>query len=96
MAGGELLDIFLGGGGGHADRAAQLAVDLEHQLDFVRDQRGFVHMRPRRVKQVAQFLGVTEGLPQGPGDVRDDRVQHAQQHAEGFGADTTVLYWMRW
>jgi hypothetical protein len=29
---------------GDLDLAAQLAVDLQHQLDFVAHQRGFVHV----------------------------------------------------
>ena len=43
---GRELDVLAGRLRGDADRAAQLAVDLQHQLDLVGDQRGFVHVRP--------------------------------------------------
>ena len=46
LFGRELLDVLAGRLRGDADRAAQLAVDLQHQLDLVGDQRGFVHVRP--------------------------------------------------
>src|SRR5690606_38121191 len=47
---GDLLDVGLGRLGRHADRAAQLAVDLQHELDFVGHEGGLVDMRPGRVE----------------------------------------------
>jgi hypothetical protein len=38
------------------DGAAQLAVDLQHQLDFVLHQRRFIDLRPLGIEQVAQAL----------------------------------------
>jgi ferredoxin-like protein FixX len=34
--------------------AAQLAVDLQHQFNFVLLERRLIHLRPGRVQQVAQ------------------------------------------
>ena len=46
--------------------AAQLAVDLQHQLDLVLRQRRGVDLRPRRVEQVAVLARVAEVAPQRP------------------------------
>ena len=68
-------------GGRHRERAAQLAVDLQHQLDLVLHQRGVVDLRPGRVEQLAELGVVAELLPQRLRDVRAGRVERAQQDA---------------
>ena len=37
--------------GAHADRAAQLTVDLQHQVNLVLHQRTVIHLRPGRVER---------------------------------------------
>src|SRR5690606_27223153 len=64
LGGGDLLDVRLGGLRRDADRAAQLAVDLQHEFDLVGHQGGLVDVRPGRVEQVAQRIGVAQVAPQ--------------------------------
>ena len=45
------LDLGLVGLRGHQDGAAQLAVDLQHQLDFVLHQRIGIDLGPGRIEQ---------------------------------------------
>ena len=48
--------------GAARDRAAQLAVDLQHEFDLVLHQRRFVDLRPRRVEQVAVLAAKPSSL----------------------------------
>jgi hypothetical protein len=57
------------------DGAAQLAVDLQHQLDLVLHQRRLVHLRPGGVEQIAQRAGVAQLGPQAVRDVRRGGVE---------------------
>ena len=72
---------------GHDDLAAQLAVDLQHELDLVLRERGRIDLRPRRVEQRAEFGGEAELVPQRAADVRHDRVEHAQQDRQSLAQE---------
>ncbi len=78
------------------DRAAQLAVDLQHQLDLVLHQGAGIHLRPGGVEQVAQLAGVAQLAPQRVGEVRRGRVEHAQQDAEAFDQRRSGRRRCRW
>src|SRR5690349_9312461 len=64
--------------------AARLAVHLEHELDFVLRERLFIECRPRRIQEIAMLRGEAEIVPQHPRHVRNDRIQHPQQHRRAF------------
>ena len=65
-------------------RAAQLAVDLQHQLDLVLHQRVLVDLRPRRVEQRAVVAAKPSSFQSVQVRVRTNRVQDAQQDAEAL------------
>ena len=69
---------------GHLDRAAQLAADLEHQLDLILLQCRFIHLRPGRDDDLAVLDGITMLPPQRLRDMRRGRVERAQQDAKSF------------
>ena len=58
---------------GHQDRAAQLAVDLQHELDLVLLQRCGIVLWPRCVEQFAEAVCVPQLGPQRVRDVRRGR-----------------------
>ena len=65
---------------------------MQHQLDFVALQRLGVGAGPGRVDQIAHERLVAQLAPQGVGDVRGGRVEHAQQDAEGFAQGEGVAF----
>jgi hypothetical protein len=81
---GELLELLASGGLRRAHVAAQLAVDLEDNLDFVLLQGRFVDDRPRRREQISVSGSVTEVFPKCVRDMRRNRVEQAKQDAHGI------------
>src|SRR5438046_1244121 len=81
---GELLELLAPGGFRRAHVSAQLAVDLEYQLDFVLLQSRFVDDRPGRGEEIAMPGGVTQVLPQREAYVGRDRIEHTQQDTHRF------------
>src|SRR5215471_13095615 len=81
------LDLFLGGARRDDQLAPQLAVHLQHKLHFVLRQRGGVDLRPRRVEQRAELGRKAQFVPQRAADVRDDRVEHAQQDRQALSQE---------
>src|ERR1043165_8765710 len=71
----QALDRRLVGLLGHADRAAQLAVDLNHQLHLVLLERRRVGLGPRRLQDV---LAETPPPPHGGGGVGRERGAQAR------------------
>ena len=63
---------------------AQLAVDLEYELDFVLVQSRFVDDGPGRSQEIAVLSGVTQVPPQRKAYVRRNRIEHAQQDTHRF------------
>ena len=51
------------GAGGDGKLAAQLAIDLEHELDLVLNEGGGVDFRPWRIDDVAELGRVAQLLP---------------------------------
>jgi hypothetical protein len=78
------LDGGLVGAGRHRDGAAQLAVDLQHQLDLVLLQRAASTSGQGASSRSPCAGRVAELLTTGVRDVRRGRVQAAQQDAEAF------------
>src|SRR6185437_3075273 len=78
------FDRRLVGAGGHDELAAQLAVHLQHELDFVARERRLVDGRPRGIDQVAVRVSEPQLAPEHPGRVRHDRIEHAQQDRQSF------------
>ena len=71
-------------GGWHGDGAAQLTVDLQHQLDFVLLQGSVIRLGPSGIQQLALCLGIAQLGPQLVGQVRRCGIQAAQQQREAF------------
>ncbi len=78
------LDGLFGSARGHGDRATQLAIDLQHQFDFVLHQGRCIDLRPGRVQDVAKLVGIAQVRPQRVGQMGRGRVQAAQQDAKTF------------
>src|SRR5882762_5384948 len=82
---GELLELLASGCFRRTHMAAEFAVDLEDELDFVLHQRRLVHFRPRFAHHVRAGL---ECLPKRMTDVGCDRREHQHGCLQTFLADT--------
>src|SRR6267378_597004 len=80
----ELLELLAPGGLRRAHVSAQLAVDLEDELDFVLLQCRFVDDGPGCSQEITMLSGVTQVLPQRKAYVRRDRIEHTQQDTHRF------------
>ena len=79
------MNVVVGGGGGHANAPADLAVDLKHQFNGVAGKGRFVHGWPGGIEHVAMHLCVAQVAPECPADMRHHGIEHAQQYREPLG-----------
>src|SRR2546425_8149132 len=62
----------------HDELAAQLAVDLQDELDLVLRERLRIHFGPGRVEQIAIAGDEAQVAPQVPRRMRHDRIEHSK------------------
>ena len=84
------VDFGLSGLGGYEDLAAELAVDLDDELELVGLDCVFADFGPRCVAQGADAFDEAELLPERRRDVRGDRVERAQQDRGTFAESRQI------
>src|SRR5437899_12632624 len=81
---GEALELLAPGGLRRAHVSAQLAVDLEHQLDFILDKGQLVDLGPRSFAYVAKDLIKPKFLPKCMGDVGNYRMNNPKKNTDSL------------
>ena len=84
------FNLLAPGTGRHLEGAAHLAVDLQHQLDFVQGEGRLIDLRPGGIEQFPDCAGIAEFRPQHAGDVRAGGINRPQQHRDALAQHSCI------